>query len=119
MHGTMVPRPVQVGGAPAPEIFRAERYGNFEYRIPAAAGRYIVTLHFAETWFGPGQPGGGGAGSRIFDVNCNGLALLRSFDVLRARAEIIAHSSGRFTASLRTRKERSCFHSSRCSTTRL
>ena len=39
---------------------------------------------FAETWFGPGQPGGGGAGNRLFDVYCNGVALLRSFDIFRA-----------------------------------
>jgi hypothetical protein len=24
-------------------------------------GRYSVTLKFAESWFGPGKPGGGGA----------------------------------------------------------
>jgi len=49
-----------------------------------ADGRYTVTLRFAETWFGPGKPSAGGAGSRIFDVYCNGIALLRNFDIFRA-----------------------------------
>jgi len=43
-----------------------------------------VTLRFAETWFGPGKPGGGGVGSRIFDIYCNGTTLLRNFDILRS-----------------------------------
>jgi len=73
-----------VRNTPDPDLFRAERFGNFTYAIPVAEGRYNVTLQFAESWFGPGQPGGGGPGSRAFDVYCNGVALLRNFDVFRA-----------------------------------
>jgi hypothetical protein len=65
-------------------MFQAERYGNFRYTIPVAEGRYTVNLRFAETWFGPSQPSGGGEGSRTFDVYCNGIALLRNFDIFRA-----------------------------------
>ena len=35
----------------------------------------------AEQWLGPGMPGGGGAGSRLFDILCNGVALARNFDI--------------------------------------
>jgi hypothetical protein len=48
-----------------------------------ADGRYHVTLHFAETWFGPGKSGGGGVGSRVFDILCNGVAVRRDFDILK------------------------------------
>jgi hypothetical protein len=82
-HGFAVPRSEPVSNTADPEMFRAERFGNFNYAIPVAEGRYTVTLRFAETWFGPGKPGAGGAGSRIFDVYCNGIALLRHFDIFR------------------------------------
>jgi Malectin domain len=72
--------PVQ---APDPDLYRGERYGNLTYVIPVPEGRYGVSLHFAETWFGPGKPAGGGAGSRIFDILCNGIALLRRFDLYK------------------------------------
>jgi hypothetical protein len=37
----------------------------------------------AERWLGPGLPGGGGAGSRLFDILCNGIALERDFDLFK------------------------------------
>ena len=71
-----------VTGTPDPELYARERYGNFEYAIPVAdGGLYDLTLHFAETYWGPENPGGGGTGSRVFDVFCNGLALVRNLDV--------------------------------------
>jgi hypothetical protein len=83
-HGFAVPRSEPVSDTADPEMFQAERFGNFRYAIPVAQGRYTVTLRFAETWFGPGKPGAGGVGSRTFDVYCNGIALLRNFDIFRA-----------------------------------
>lgn len=83
-RGSTVTRPEPVSNTADPEIFATERFGNFTYVIPAAEGRYTVTLKFAETWFGPGRPGGGGVGSRTFNVYCNGIALLRNFDIFRA-----------------------------------
>jgi hypothetical protein len=47
------------------------------------AGRYGVTLYFTESWFGPDQVAGGGVGSRVFDILCNGLALRRGFDIFK------------------------------------
>lgn len=83
-HGFSVPRSEQVTNTKDPEMFQSERFGHFSYTIPVADGRYTVSLWFAETWFGAEKPGAGGAGSRVFDVYCNGLALLRNFDVFKA-----------------------------------
>ncbi len=83
LGGQMVSRPELITGTQDPEIYRAERYGNFSYAIPVADGRYAVTFHFAETWFGPGKPTTGGVGSRLFDVYCNGRALLKDFDIFK------------------------------------
>lgn len=81
--GVLMLRPNATEGSFDSELYRGERYGNFEYTIPVAPGRYKVTLHFSEHWFGPGMPGGGGAGSRIFDVHCNHRPLLTNFDVIK------------------------------------
>jgi hypothetical protein len=82
--GQPVARQEAVAGAVDPRLFHGERFGNFTYDIPVdPTGRYSLTLHFAEMWFGPGRPGGGGDSSRLFDVYCNGRTLLRNFDVFR------------------------------------
>jgi hypothetical protein len=81
--GQVVVRSTSISGTPVPEAYRSERYGNFSYAIPVAPGRYSVTLHFAEAWFGPWKPSGGGEGSRVFDVYCNGTALLKGFDIFK------------------------------------
>jgi hypothetical protein len=72
-----------VTGAVDSNLYRRERYGSFSYAIPVAQGRYQVTLYFAETYWGPANPGGGGIGSRVFDVYCNGIALLRNLDIFK------------------------------------
>ncbi|HEY7306828.1 MAG TPA: malectin domain-containing carbohydrate-binding protein [Bryobacteraceae bacterium] len=66
-----------------PQIYGCERYGNFSYAIPVADGRYTLRLYFAESYWGPKARGGGGIGSRVFDVYCNGTALLRNFDMYK------------------------------------
>jgi len=68
-------------GTGTPELFRSERYGHFSYAIPVAPGTYTLTLYFAEQWFG--LPAGHYAGQRVFDVYCNGVALLRDFDIAK------------------------------------
>jgi len=81
--GQLALRSDPVRGAEDPEIYRGERFGNLTYSIPVPPGRYGVTLHFAETWFGPDKPGKGGVGNRVFDVLCSGVALLRNFDIYK------------------------------------
>lgn len=84
LGGTTVQRHEPVDGPEPSNLYQSERYGNFSYSIPVAVGaRYALTLRFAETWFGESRPGGNGAGTRVFDVYCNGRALLKNFDVYR------------------------------------
>ncbi|MDP9170504.1 MAG: malectin [Acidobacteriota bacterium] len=67
-----------------PELYRSERFGNLGYTIPVAQpGRYGITMYFAENWFGPGNPGGGGLGSRVFDILINGVVVRRNFDIFK------------------------------------
>ena len=42
---------------------------------------YDVWVHLAETYWGSENPGGGGVGTRVFDVFCNGVALARGLDI--------------------------------------
>jgi hypothetical protein len=83
--GTSVERRDEVSGTADPDLFGTERYGpSFDYLIPVAdTGIYAVTLGFAETWFGPRVPGGGGAQSRLFDISCNGTSLVKNLDVYK------------------------------------
>jgi len=80
-------------GPDDPELFRGERFGNLRYAIPVPPGRYGVTFYFAEAWFGPDSPAGGGVGSRVFDILCNGVVLRRGFDIFKE-----AHGGGRGVA---------------------
>jgi len=63
-------------------IYRNSRQGDFSYAIPLKPGTYELHLHFAETYYGPEDIGGGGEGSRVMAVTANGNALLTDFDVL-------------------------------------
>ena len=76
-------RPVK--GTDDPEMFDAERWGNFTYAIPVAPGKYVVTLYFAARhgdW--PPVPEGSAAGTpHVFNVFCNGKVLLQNFDLAR------------------------------------
>jgi len=82
--GQLVARNDVVSGGPDPDLYHGERFGKICYIIPVAQGRYRVTLHFAESWFGIGKSGGGqGIGSRVFDILCNGVAVRRDFDIFK------------------------------------
>jgi len=74
---------VELSGTRDPDLFSRERYGRFDYAIPVDKGTYRLSLYFAEEYFGPGGSRGGQPGTRVFDVNCNGVALLREFDLLK------------------------------------
>jgi hypothetical protein len=81
--GQLVMRPKPVPNVEDPELLRGERFGNLAYVVPVPPGRYTVNLYFAEAWFGPGNFAGGGIGSRVFDILCNGVAFRRGFDIFR------------------------------------
>lgn len=74
-----------VRGTPDSDLYAGERYGNFSYAIPVDPhGSYTVNLYMSETYWGPNSPGKtGGVGTRVFDVYCNGVALLRNFDIYK------------------------------------
>ena len=72
-----------VAGTDDPGLYSSERFGDFSYTFPVAQGTYTAILHFNEAFHGPSNPGGGGVGSREFDVYFNGVALLREFDIFK------------------------------------
>lgn len=74
-----------IDGTTDDALFQGEVWGN-----PAVcavgggtleAGEYEVSLYFAEIYFGPGCPGGGGTGSRVFDIVLEGQTVLQDFDI--------------------------------------
>jgi hypothetical protein len=69
-----------VTGTEDAELYRSERYGHFSYAIPVAEGSYTLTLHFAEHWFDIDNRIRR-HDERVFDVFCNGVALLRNFSI--------------------------------------
>jgi hypothetical protein len=81
--GILLRRHSGVTGTADPDLYSGERFGHFSYVIPVPEGSYGLTLRFAEAYFGSQDQGVGGAGSRVFDVYCNGQALLRDLDVFR------------------------------------
>ena len=91
--GKLVKRIEGITGTEDPELYRGERFGRFSYTIPVPPdSTYTAVLHFAETWFG--GSGVGGAGSRLFDVFCNGSRLLENYD-------LFAEAGGPFRATQR------------------
>jgi hypothetical protein len=81
--GTAVPSAIQhIWRTQDPIVYRSSRQGDFTYNIPLKPGTYELRLHFAETFYGPENPGDGGEGSRIMTVTANGKPLLGNFDVL-------------------------------------
>lgn len=83
-----------VTGTDDQELYDSERWGNFSYAIPVAPGRYTLSLHFAVRhgeW--PTSSSGGPGAAHIFDVYCNGKALLENFDLPReaGNKDILVH----------------------------
>jgi hypothetical protein len=68
---------------PEMALYASERWGHFSYAVPVTDGRYRVKLKFCEGHYGSHNTGVGGLGSRVFDVYCNGVALLRGFDIFK------------------------------------
>lgn len=84
MGGRKSTRTVSVDRTADPELYQWQRFGHFNYSIPVIpGGHFTLTLHFSETWFSRSGTNGG-VGSRVFDVYCNGITLLKNFDILEA-----------------------------------
>ena len=74
-----------VTGTDDPELYEAERWGNFSYAIPVSPGRYSLSLHFAARrgdWPTPVEESKT-AIAHIFNVFCNGKVLLSNFDLAK------------------------------------
>jgi hypothetical protein len=75
-----------VSGTDDPELYETERWGNFSYAIPVSPGKYTVLLHFAArhgNWDQSASSSGDGraAVAHVFNLFCNGNALLKNFDL--------------------------------------
>jgi streptogramin lyase len=69
--------------SPAPQaVYQTVRYGNtFSYTLSGltANASYTLKLHFNELYWG--ASGGGGTGSRVFNVQVNGQSALSNYDI--------------------------------------
>jgi hypothetical protein len=73
----------KVDNASSLGIYQSSRIGRFVYNIPAVPEAYYrVRLYFRDPWFRKDNGGIGGPGSRVFDVACNGILLMKNFDIL-------------------------------------
>jgi hypothetical protein len=66
---------LQIANTTDPAIYRTEHYDMTAFSWPVPNGKYIVKLHFAETYEGIT-----GAGERVFSFNVGG-QLFKDFDV--------------------------------------
>jgi malectin (di-glucose binding ER protein) len=93
--GTVIRSSVQhIWRTQDPAIYRTSRQGDFKYDVPLKPGIYELRLHFAETYYGPEDVGGGGEGSRVMTITANGKPLIGDLDV-------IADSGGGRTADVK------------------
>ncbi len=66
--GSTVERPdIQIANTKSPDLYRAERYSMDSYSWTVPNGKYVVKLHFAETFEGITGPG-----QRVFAFNVQG-----------------------------------------------
>jgi hypothetical protein len=74
--GETIERPdLEIANTKDPIIYRAERYSMTGFSYPVPNGKYIVKLHFCETFEGIGGPG-----ERVFSFNVEGHNF-KDFDV--------------------------------------
>ena len=74
--GQTIERPdIQIANTKSPDLYRAEHYSMDSFSWPVANGKYVVKLHFAETFDGITGPG-----ERVFSFNVQGKEF-KDFDV--------------------------------------
>jgi hypothetical protein len=75
--GELSPRAddLEVANTQNPALYRTEHWGMSSFTQPLPNGKYVVKLHFAETWEGIEGPGG-----RVFSFNVEGREF-KDFDV--------------------------------------
>jgi alpha-N-arabinofuranosidase len=66
--GQTIERPdIQIANTKSPDLYRAEHYSMDSFSWPVPNGKYVVKLHFAETFEGITGPG-----QRVFSYNVQG-----------------------------------------------
>jgi hypothetical protein len=83
MGGQTAQHGVPLQGTRDPDLFARERYGNFSYAIPVGPGEYSATIYMVESYWGAEDTTTPAAGKRVFDIECNGVALVRNLDVAK------------------------------------
>ena len=74
--GQTIERPeIQIANTKSPDLYRAEHYSMDSFSWPVPNGKYVVKLHFAETFDGINGPG-----ERVFSFNVQGQEF-KDFDV--------------------------------------
>ena len=74
--GDTIERPdIQIANTKSPDLYRAEHYSMDSFSWPVPNGKYVVKLHFAETFEGITGPG-----ERVFSFNVQGHEF-KDFDV--------------------------------------
>jgi endoglucanase len=74
--GDTIARPdIEIANTKTPSLYRAERYSMTGFTHPLPNGKYVVKLHFAETFEGIGGPR-----ERVFSFNVEGKDF-KDFDV--------------------------------------
>ena len=74
--GETIARPeIEIANTKTPSLYRAERYSMTAFTEPLPNGKYVVKLHFAETFEGVTA-----AGERVFSFNVEGRDF-KDFDV--------------------------------------
>ncbi|RMG22699.1 MAG: T9SS C-terminal target domain-containing protein, partial [Bacteroidetes bacterium] len=87
-----------IANTPYDALFHSERaastdLGSFSYHVPVENGTYQVFLHFAEIYWGAtgGSPNGG-IGTRVFNVDIEGVPSLVNFDIIEEVGSMAASS---------------------------
>jgi hypothetical protein len=74
--GDTIERPdLSIANTPDPALYQSEHYGMDSFSYPLANGKYLVKLHFCETYDGITGPG-----QRVFSFNVEGQDF-KNFDV--------------------------------------
>jgi len=66
---------LQIANTKDPALYRTEHYGMTSFSYPVPNGKYLVKLHFCETFDGITGPGG-----RVFSFNVEGREF-KNFDI--------------------------------------
>lgn len=87
--GATLTNAISIANTDNDQLYQTERYStgtSLVYEIPVTNGDHNVNLHFAEIYYGvPGAGSGGGAGSRVFNVDIeNGEGALTNYDIVVA-----------------------------------